>query len=140
MGARGTAETRRAEFPTFLDVLEETAAQFQSMMDELFGVVGDEGGPFGYYLLVLEAIRLFPDLRDGLAQQYERFTAELTKLAEQAQERGEISRACSAREVAELIIPQSEGTALLTFIRGRRDLRDALGAQFRSLYAVLRHA
>jgi AcrR family transcriptional regulator len=127
----GAPETSMAElFDTF-------AADFQTMMNEIAAVMGAEGTPFGYYLLVLEAIRVFPELQAGMGREYERYTSEVEAVVARAQAGGEITDRISAREVAGLIIPEIEGSALLAFIRQEENIGDVLRTRLRSLYTLL---
>ncbi|MFP4484393.1 MAG: TetR/AcrR family transcriptional regulator [Spirochaetaceae bacterium] len=122
---------------TLGDALEGMAADFQNMVEELFELVGPEENPFGYYLLVLEALRLFPDLQSSMSTEYQRFIDELTLVARRAQEAGEITDRISARAIAELIIPEVEGTALIVFIWQEEDFAGAMQRRLRSLYNLL---
>jgi AcrR family transcriptional regulator len=127
----GSPETSLSE------LFEVFAVDFETMMDELAAIVGTEGTPFGYYLLVLEAIRVFPDLRSTMGQEYDRYISEIEATVAGAQGRGEIIDRISPREIAELIVAEIEGSALLSFIWQQEDVGDVLRARFRSLHALL---
>jgi AcrR family transcriptional regulator len=122
---------------TMREILDGMAADFQNMVDELFQVVGKDESPFGYYLLVLEALRIFPDMQSGMSAEYRRFIEELTTVARRAQEAGEITDRISARAIADLIIPQTEGTALILFIWKEEDFAGAMQRRLRDLYRLL---
>ncbi len=122
---------------TMREVLDGMATDFQSMVDELFQAVGKDESPFGYYLLVLEALRLFPDMQSSMSAEYRRFTEELTTVARHAQEAGEITDRISARAIADLIIPETEGTALILFIWQEEDFAGAMQRRLRDLYRLL---
>lgn len=122
---------------SFRELMDTTIRDFETMMDELRRMIGEDGTPFGYYLLLLEALRLFPELQETVAGEYERYTREITNLIRRAQERGEIGQRLSARTVAEILVPQTEGTALIAFMVRTPDVAASLRRHLEGIYTLL---
>ena len=118
------------------ELMDTTVRDFETMMGELRRMIGEDGTPFGYYLL-LEALRLFPELQETVAGEYERYTREITHLIRRAQERGEIGQRLSARTVAEILVPQTEGTALIAFMVRTPDAAETLRRHLEGIYTLL---
>ena len=113
--------------------------EHRRMIESLTALVGDDAEQFaGYYLLVVDAVRRIPQLQAQTEELAGRFVADLETLVEHGIESGELKNDLDARAVADLIVPLSEGSTLLSFLFQIEDSAAALERRLRVLYELIK--
>ncbi len=121
------------------EAIERMTADNRNMVESLTELVGDDVGEFaGYYLLVADAIRRIPQIREGSEKLAATFVLDLSAVVQRGIDSGELRPDLDARAVADLIVPLSEGSTLLAFFYQKEDPAGALERRLAALYELIK--